>query len=59
MVLPGWSCLHSAYVRRAQSPMREPSYRVCRPVTMGKDAFANADEVAQQTVFGPGIIEVN
>ncbi|KAI2480280.1 Late sexual development protein [Pyrenophora tritici-repentis] len=28
-------------------------------ITMGKDTFANANEVAQQTVFGPGIIEVN
>ncbi|RMZ70786.1 sexual development [Pyrenophora seminiperda CCB06] len=28
-------------------------------VTMGKDTFANADEVAQQTVFGPGIIIVD
>jgi len=28
-------------------------------VTRGKDTFANADEVAQETVFGPGIIEVD
>jgi hypothetical protein len=28
-------------------------------VTMGQDTFANVDEVAEKTVFGPGIIEVN
>jgi hypothetical protein len=28
-------------------------------VTMGQDTFANADEVAQKTIFGPGIIEID